>query len=101
MKDGICPCEEGAVCRFVWDQCQILYAQLRERNHPNRSICVSTIEWSQLIHNVMGNIAQKYLKLVIKQIFSYWELSIAAKQTNILLAKRLPWREYLHIRRRE
>lgn len=43
MKDGICPCEEGAVCRFVCDQCQILYAHLREQNHPNRSMCVSQV----------------------------------------------------------
>jgi hypothetical protein len=79
----------------------MLFAHARERNHPNRSICVSAIESSQLIHNVLANIARKYLKLVIKQILPYWELSIAAKQTNILLGKRLPWREHLHIRQRE
>jgi len=101
MKDGIWPCEEGALCRFVCDQCRILYAHVRGQNHLNRSIYVSAIKSSQPIHNVLANITRKYLKLVIKQIFSCWELPIEAKQTNILLGGRLPWRKYLHIRRRE
>ena len=97
MKDGICPYEEGALCQFVCGQCRILYAHAREQNRRNQSICVSAVELDQLVHKVLANIARKYLKLVIKQIF-YWELSIAAKQTNILLGKRLLWREDLHIR---
>lgn len=59
MKDGICPCEEGALCRFVCRQCRILYAHVRGQNHPNRSICVSAIKWSQMIRNVLANIARQ------------------------------------------
>lgn len=104
MKDEICSCGEGALCRFVCVQCRILYAHVREQNHQNQSICVSAIELNQPRHIVLVNTARKYLKLVIKQISSCWELSIAAKQTNILLdkrLKRLPRHEYRRIRRRE
>ena len=101
MKDEICSCGEGALCRFVRDQCRILYAHAREQNHLNRSIYASRIELNQLVHNVLASIARTYLKLVIKQIPSCWELSITVKQTNILLGKRLPRHQYLRIRRRE
>jgi hypothetical protein len=42
---------------------------------------------------VQGNITEAYLELMTKQIFSCWELPIAAKQTSILLGMRLRRRE--------
>jgi hypothetical protein len=51
MKEGICSCEQDALCRFVCGQYRTLYAHARGPNHPNRSICVSAIKSSQLIQS--------------------------------------------------